>query len=106
MAKSYKLIVRTPLSHAAAVRKAVGDAGAGRIGNYSHCGFAVVGTGRFMPLAGASPHIGAVGQPEEVAEERLEVVVAADVLAAVIAAMRAAHPYEEPGYDVFERVDV
>jgi hypothetical protein len=82
------------------------DAGAGRIGNYSRVSFSVRGVGRFLPGEGATPAIGAVGQPEEVAEDRIETVCEADVLQAVLAAIREAHPYEEVVIDVYPLVDV
>ncbi len=103
--KRLKLIVNVPLTHVEAVRKALGDAGAGRVRNYSHCSFSIRGTGRFTPLAGANPHIGAVGTPEVVEEEQIQVDVMQSDIAAVLAAMRAAHPYEEIGYEVYELAD-
>ena len=85
---------------------ALGNAGAGRVGNYSHCSFSVRGTGRFTPLTGATPHIGSVGTPEQVEEEQVQVDVDEADLEQVLAALRAAHPYEEIGYDIYERVDM
>ncbi|MGJ5181768.1 hypothetical protein ACQR16_33810 [Bradyrhizobium oligotrophicum] len=105
--KTYKIVVYVPVTAGEAVRSAMGEAGAGRIGNYDYCSFTVVGTGRFRPLAGANPAIGAVGRIEAVEEERIETVCAADRLRPVLAAIRAAHPYEEPAIDVYpiEEVD-
>ena len=98
----YKIVVYVPAGEAAdAVRTAMGEAGAGRIGNYSFCTFTVVGTGRFLPEAGVDPAIGAVGRLEEVTEERIETVCAAASLDAVLAAIRDCHPYEEPAIDVY-----
>lgn len=105
MSSLYKLTINVPVSHVELVRKAIGDAGAGRAGKYSHCSFTVEGVGRFTPLAGANPHIGSVGQPEEVSEHQIQTVVAHDDLKAVLAAMRASHPYEEIGYEVCQMVD-
>jgi hypothetical protein len=99
--KQYKIVVYVPESHADAVRTALGDAGAGRIGNYSHCTFSVKGTGRFKPEEGADPAIGKVGKLEAVSEERIETVCREDCLTAVLKAIRAAHPYEEPAVDVY-----
>src|SRR5204863_6758821 len=101
MSKRYKLVVYVPETHADAVREAMGGAGAGRIGNYTHCTFTIRGTGRFRPEAGAKPAIGEVGKLEAVAEERIETVCGADVLRAVLDAIRRAHPYEEPATDVY-----
>jgi len=101
MEKVYKLVIYAPLSHAEKVREALGDAGAGKIGNYSHCTFSVEGVGRFLPLPGAHPHIGEVGKLEEVREERIETICAGGLLKAVLEAVRKAHPYEEPAIDVY-----
>ena len=98
MTQLHALVVYVPVSHAAAVLAAIGDAGAGRIGQYSHCSFVTAGTGRFTPLAGAAPFLGQVGSPTEVAEDRIECVVEAARLDAVVAALRTAHPYEEPAF--------
>ncbi|CCD94492.1 conserved hypothetical protein [Bradyrhizobium sp. ORS 375] len=99
--KTYKIVVYVPTADAEAVRSAMGEAGAGRIGNYDYCSFTVTGTGRFRALAGAHPTIGAVGQLEAVAEDRIETVCAEDRLKPVLTAIRAAHPYEEPAIDVY-----
>ncbi len=89
-----------------AVHRALADAGAGNIGDYSHCSFATAGTGQFMPLAGAHPAIGQVGRLERVAETRLEMVLPRGRRAAVVAALRATHPYEEPAFDLLELAPV
>ncbi len=85
-----------------AVHDALAAAGAGNIGDYSHCSFATAGTGQFKPLTGANPLIGEVGRLERVAETRLEMVLPRRRRADVVAALRAAHPYEEPAFDVLE----
>ncbi|MCE3555255.1 Nif3-like dinuclear metal center hexameric protein [Pseudonocardia sp. RS11V-5] len=84
------------------VHEALSAAGAGEIGDYSHCSFATAGTGQFLPHAGANPAIGEVGKLERVAETRLEMVLARQRRRAVVEALRASHPYEEPAFDVFE----
>ena len=71
-----------------------------QIGNYSSCSWSVSGTGQFLPHDGATPAIGGVGTVERVAEDRVEVVAPAPLRAAVLAALRGAHPYEEPAFDV------
>jgi hypothetical protein len=96
-----KLVVFVPSTHADRVRQAMGDAGAGQIGNYGYCSFSAGGTGRFKPLAGANPAIGAVGAMEAVAEERIECVCDRALARAVIAAIRDAHPYEEVALDIY-----
>ena len=100
-----KLVVFVPHDDAAAVRDAMVAAGAGAIGDYDGCTFTTEGEGRFRPLDGANPAIGRVGEPEVVREARVESVVPRSRRAAVVAAMRAAHPYEEPAFDVLELAD-
>jgi len=101
----YHLVIYVPLSHADAVRRALAESGAGTIGNYDGCSFSSRGTGRFRPLKGADPHVGSVGQIEEVEEERIEVVVEEKFLHAVLAAVKAAHPYEEPAMHLWKMED-
>lgn len=100
-----KVTVLVPTDAAAIVRAAVAEAGAGAIGLYDHCTFSVAGQGRFRPLEGAHPTIGTVGDLEVVAEERVEAVLPRRLRRAVVAALLAAHPYEEPAYDVVELAD-
>ena len=95
-----------PHDAASVVRAAMAEAGAGMIGNYDFASFtSAPGVGRFRPLEGADPMIGTVGDIEEVEELRVEVVVPRGLRRQVVAAMRAAHPYEEPAYDVVEVAD-
>lgn len=96
-----KWVVFVPAGTADALRVALFNAGAGRIGDYSHCSWSVAGTGQFLPGTGASPAIGKPGTVERVSEERVEVIAPERIRAGVLAAMRAAHPYEEPAFDVF-----
>ncbi|MGD9622039.1 MAG: Nif3-like dinuclear metal center hexameric protein [Mycolicibacterium sp.] len=84
----------------AAIRTAMFAAGAGRIGDYSQCSWSVAGTGQFLPNDGAAPAIGSVGSVERVAEDRIEMVAPASHRAEVLAALRSAHPYEEPAFDI------
>ena len=99
--KRYKIVVYVPETHAERLRAAMGDAGAGRIGDYTHCTFSLRGVGRFKPGPGAHPTIGEVGKLEEVAEERIETVCEAERLHSVLAAIKRVHPYEEPATDVY-----
>jgi hypothetical protein len=99
--KQYKIVVFVPVTHGDQLRQAIGEAGAGIIGNYSHCSFTTRGIGRFRPNSGANPSIGEVGRLEAVDEERIETVCAEEKLKSVLAAMRRAHPYEEPAIDVY-----
>ena len=96
-----KIVVFVPLSHADVVRDAMGKAGAGKIGNYTHCSFSAQGIGRFKPEEGAHPNIGEVGKFESVQEERIEVVCDRNLLKNVIAVIKAVHPYEEVALDVY-----
>ena len=84
------------------IREALFAAGAGRIGNYEHCSWYTEGTGTFLGGAGTSPSVGQAGREERVAELRLETVFPAERQDDVVAALRRAHPYEEPAFDVYE----
>ena len=95
------LVIYVPTDAAQAVRQTIGDAGAGRLGNYSHCSFSLEGTGRFTPLPGANPAIGAVGTPEEVPETRIEAIYPRSRRNTVVAAAISAHPYETPAFMTF-----
>ncbi|MBW8752240.1 MAG: Nif3-like dinuclear metal center hexameric protein [Propionibacteriales bacterium] len=95
-----KLVVFVPASDADTVRDAITGAGAGALGDYDSCTFSSAGEGRFRPLEGADPTIGTVGEVETVAEVRIESILDRRLRSAVVAAMLAAHPYEEPAYDV------
>lgn len=97
----YKLVVFTPPEAVQNVINALASAGAGVIGNYSHCTFRSPGTGTFLPLEGAAPYIGEVGRLEQAKEFRLEVLVPAHALEDAVSAMLAAHPYEEVAYDIY-----
>jgi dinuclear metal center YbgI/SA1388 family protein len=95
-----KWVIFVPPENAEAVRTAVFAAGAGRIGDYSHCSWSVTGTGQFLPQDGATPAIGSIGASARVVEDRVEVVAPALARREVLSAMRAAHPYEEPAFDI------
>ncbi len=83
------------------VRDAVFAAGAGRIGDYERCSWYAEGTGTFLGGEGTSPTLGERGREERVPELRLETVFPADRHDEVVAALRRAHPYEEPAFDVY-----
>ena len=97
----YKLVWFVPEEALDATRDAVFAAGAGRIGEYERCSWYTEGTGTFRPLDGAEPTVGEVGREERVAELRLETVFPEEAENAVIEALRGAHPYEEPAFDVY-----
>jgi len=84
--------------HAERVKEALFDAGAGRMGNYDSCCFQMEGTGQFRPLPGSEPYIGTEGSVEHVRETRIELVLPDEIRGAVVTALRAAHPYEEPAF--------
>ena len=79
----------------------IGLLGAGRIGEYERCSWYTAGTGTFRALPGASPTVGEVGEEEHVPELRLETVFPAERQEELVAALRRAHPYEEPAFDVY-----
>jgi dinuclear metal center YbgI/SA1388 family protein len=99
--KLKKLVVFVPEDHHERVLRAVCEAGAGWIGNYSHCTFNVEGMGTFLPQEGTNPFIGEKGKLEKVKEIRLETIVPERAVHRVVEAMLAAHPYEEVAYDLY-----
>jgi hypothetical protein len=99
-----KLVVFVPREALNEVREALFAAGAGRIGNYEHCSWYGEGTGTFLGGEGTSPNVGQPGREERVAELRLETVFPSERQEEVLAALRRAHPYEEPAFDVYELV--
>lgn len=102
----YKLCVFIPEAHLDSVKAAMFAIGAGKIGHYDHCCWQAAGQGQFRPLAGSHPHTGAEGQLETVIEYKVELVVEDHHIQAVIAAMKLAHPYEEPAFDVWRLADI
>ena len=97
----FKLVFYVPETAKEAVKQAVFQAGAGTIGDYEHCCWEVQGEGQFRPLPGAQPHIGRINKLETVSEYRVEMVCNDDRIQAAVKALKAAHPYEEPAYDVW-----
>ncbi|WP_367105007.1 NGG1p interacting factor NIF3 [uncultured Psychrobacter sp.] len=102
----YKLTVFIPEDALEPVKLALFAAGAGTIGNYEQCCWQVEGRGQFMPISGSTPHIGRQDELETVAEWRVEMVVREAVIQTVIAALKDAHPYETPAYDVIKVLDI
>jgi hypothetical protein len=100
-----KLVWFAPEDALDVTRAAVFDAGAGRIGEYERCSWYAAGTGTFIGDEASDPTIGERGREERVPELRIETVVPAHRLSEVVAALRAAHPYEEPAYDVYPLLD-
>ena len=101
-----KIAFFVPEEHKEAVKTAMFLAGAGGIGNYDQCCWEVEGTGQFRALDGADPFFGAVGEIERVKEFKVEIVCSDSVVTSVIQALKQAHPYEEPAYDVISLLDV
>ena len=97
-----KLVVFVPAEALDRVRDALFEAGAGRIGDYERCSWYAEGTGTFLGREGTQPSIGEAGREERVPELRLETVFSADRRQQVVEALRRAHPYEEPAFDVYE----
>ncbi|MEO7235582.1 MAG: hypothetical protein ABIW80_09420 [Lapillicoccus sp.] len=100
------LVAYVPRTHTEPVLAALFAAGAGTVGDYEECAFVAPGEGRFRPVRSATPAIGRVGELERVAEDRVEVVLPRRLRAAVAAALRAAHPYEEPAFHVIATAQV
>ncbi|KAF3092998.1 hypothetical protein TWF102_009883 [Orbilia oligospora] len=107
--QKYKLIYFVPVKNLDATKAAIFAAGAGRYpgpGNYTECAWVALGTGQYKPGSGAKPHIGKVGELEKVEEARVEtLVIGAELTRKVVAALKSAHPYEEPAYDVIKVED-
>ena len=98
----HKLVWFVPREALESTRDAVFRAGAGRIGDYERCSWYTEGTGTFLGGEAASPAVGRRGREERVAELRLETVFPTERQDEVIAALRQAHPYEEPAFDIYE----
>jgi hypothetical protein len=96
-----KLVVFVPAGSLEGLRDALFAAGAGRIGQYERCSWYTEGTGTFLGGEGTSPALGERGREERVSEIRLETVFPEERQVEVIAALRGAHPYEEPAFDVY-----
>ncbi|NDD57741.1 MAG: hypothetical protein EBZ47_00605 [Chlamydiae bacterium] len=97
----FTLSFNVPATHANSVREAMGNAGAGHLGEYSFCSFSIKGTGRFKPSLESNPFVGKAGVIEEVDEEKIETVCHKDLLESVIDAIKSAHPYEEMVIDIY-----
>jgi len=102
----YKIATFVNLEAVAQVKAAMFGAGAGKIGDYDSCCFETKGHGQFRPLKGSSPYIGSENSVEVVEEVKLEMVVADDMIKKVVEALKQAHPYETPAYDVIKLEDL
>ena len=95
-----KLNFFVPESHLESVKQALFDAGAGKIGDYDSCCWQILGACQFRGLDGSDPFLGKKGEVESFPEYKVEMVCEDDLINAVVDALKAAHPYEEPAYDV------
>ncbi|BAN46898.1 YqfO family protein [Metapseudomonas resinovorans] len=102
----YKLCFYVPESHLEPVKKAIFAAGGGRIGAYDSCSWQTLGQGQFRPLQGSNPFLGEVGSVEQVAEWKVEMVVADELLHGAVKALKQTHPYETPAFEVWRLSDL
>lgn len=102
----YMLCFTVPVTHVEQVKNAIFTAGAGTIGNYSHCSWQILGQGQFKPLTGSTAFIGRINQIETVAEYKVETVCDEQHIKNVVAALKHAHPYETPSYQIWSLIDV
>ncbi len=100
------LVFYVPQTHLQQVKDAVFASGAGTLGNYSHCSWEIKGEGQFLPMNGADPVIGSVGNLEKVEEYRVEMVVQDELVSSVVQALKESHPYETPAYHLIPVVTV
>ncbi len=101
-----KIKITVPVKDADIIRRALGRAGAGVMGNYEHCSSSIKQIGRFRPRASAHPAIGQIGRLEKVEEEMIETICHKDLVESVITAIKKVHPYEEPAIDIMPRYDI
>ncbi|MBI2600276.1 hypothetical protein HYW43_05155 [Candidatus Daviesbacteria bacterium] len=101
----FKIVTYVPVKDADKVRQAMGDAGAGKLGNYHHASFSSRGIGRFTPDKGAHPAIGKVGKPQEIEEEKIEVICQREKVEQVVTAIKKVHPYEEVPLEIYQLID-
>lgn len=102
----YKLIFFVPINDLEQVKQVLFEAGAGKLENYEKCCWQTLGEGQFQAGTGAHPAIGEVGVLEKVPEYRVEMICESAHIKAAVAALRLAHPYEEPAFDVIELIDI
>ncbi len=102
----YKIYFYVPESHLEEVKQAMFAKGAGKFANYDSVAWQTLGKGQFRPLENSSPHIGEQGLISQVAEYKVELICEEIVIKDVVAAMKAAHPYEEPAFGIWQLVDI
>ena len=96
-----KICFYVPETHLKQVKQALFHAGAGNIGHYEQCAWQTLGEGQYKPLEGSDPHIGKTNTLQKVAEYKVELVCGDEFVVQAVAALRLAHPYEEPAYQVW-----
>lgn len=101
MGKFVKIVVFAPSSHGDKIRSVLAESGCGHVGNYDFCSFTLKGVGRFRGLKGTKPFLGKAGRIEKISEERIETICPKSKLKKVLAALKKAHPYEEPAVDIY-----
>lgn len=106
MAKRVMIVVNVPVGEADELRQAIGEAGGGKMGDYSFCSFSVTGTGRFLPNEQANPTIGQPGKLEAVQEERIEISCDESDTLALVKTIKEVHSYEEPAIFVYPLLDL
>ncbi len=106
ISNNVKIQTFCPKEVADSIRLAIGNAGGGTIGNYSHCMSLTSGYSYFLPMEGANPAIGKVGEIEKVEEIKIEFVCEKDKAKDVIDAIKKVHPYEEVSIDIFQLLDL
>ena len=102
----YKLCFYVPETHLQNVKAAVFAAGGGKIGNYDQCCWQTLGGGQFRALEGSTPFIGQIGEVEIVAEWKVELVVADELIHGAVKALKQSHPYETPAFEVWRLSDL
>ncbi len=102
----YKLVFFVPESHLEAVKTAVFQEGAGQIGDYAECCWQTLGQGQFMPLQGSKPFVGQQERLAVIDEYKVEMVCSDERIKEVVTALKAAHPFEEPAYEVYKLIDL
>ena len=96
----FKLCFYVPKEHSESVKRAVFAAGGGKLGCYDCCSWETLGAGQFRPLQGSSPFIGELDKVEVIEEVKVETLIEECFIHDVVHALKQAHPYEEPAYDV------
>ena len=101
----YKMCYFVPETHVETTKQAMFEAGAGRIGDYDSCAWQCLGKGQFRPLDGSDPFLGKKGEVEAVDEYKVELVCEDNLVRDALAALKRAHPYEEPAYEIYRLED-